>query len=174
MKRSPRKKPTVSRLKKEADKAFSVFIRQRDRECYTCLKRMFWTNLQCGHFISRAKSATRYDEFNCRAQCMSCNIWRRGNLAEFAARLIQENGLIRFNELIQKGRTTKQFTVKELQRIIERYAVITWATLLLTKNALIAERESLIPEISIVRIVERKTKSLFLFIRENAGVYAIQ
>ena len=114
------KKKTVSQLKKEADRIFSLFIRRRDDQCFTCGNR---NNLQNGHFISRTHSATRYSEVNCRAQCINCNVFRRGNYAEFAARLLENIGRESFDSLIKLGRTTHQFTVKELQDIIEKYKV---------------------------------------------------
>ena len=117
-----KKKPSVSKLKKKLDILFSIFIRQRDQECFTCQKKMHWKKIQAGHFISRSKSATRYDEMNVHGQCPNCNIWRRGNSAEYAARLIKDYGMVRFNELIKKGRQIKQFTVPELQKLIEHYA----------------------------------------------------
>ena len=122
------KKKSVSQLKKIADKAFSIFIRKRGVDfkeyntCYTCGLKRHWKELQCGHFISRAHSITRYDPANSRPQCPNCNIWRRGNYAEYAQRLIAEIGLKKFNALVEKGRQMHQFTVKELEEIINKYS----------------------------------------------------
>ena len=77
--------------------------------------------MQCGHFVSRAHSATRYNILNCQSQCLACNIWKHGNIAEFAARLIERYGKEQFDELIRLGRSTHQFTAPELQTIINLY-----------------------------------------------------
>jgi len=120
------KKKSISQLKKEVDKIFSLFIRQRGsikgyNSCFTCGLRREWKKLQCGHFISRTHSNTRYDEINCQVQCFACNVWKRGNIAEFAARLIEKYGQKEFNNLIKKGRQLKQFTEKELLELKEKF-----------------------------------------------------
>lgn len=111
-------KKTVSSLKRKADKVFSIFIRKRDGVCFTCGSRR---NLQCGHFISRSHNATRYDELNCWTQCVGCNVFKNGNMAEFSYRLLKKIGQEKFTALIKKGRQIKQFTVKELEKIIKTY-----------------------------------------------------
>jgi len=111
--------PTISKLKKKADEVFSKWIRNRDKECFTCASKL---NLQNGHFVSRSHNPLRYDEMNCNAQCVGCNVFKYGNSAEYAKRLIDKYGLAKFNELVIRGREIKQFTIHELQQIIERYA----------------------------------------------------
>lgn len=120
---------TVSSLKKKADKVFSLFIRQRGangdyNKCYTCRKIYLWKRLQCGHLVSRTHSATRYSELNCQPQCFACNIWRQGNIAEFIAHFQEDYGKEKFDELVKLGRTIKQFSEKELEAIISKYAII--------------------------------------------------
>ncbi len=63
-----------------ADKWFSVYIRLRDIisgeycRCITCGKPLQWKyEAECGHFQSRGKPMTRFDEKNCHAQCNKCN-----------------------------------------------------------------------------------------------------
>ena len=83
----------LKKLKKQADDIFSLYIRTRDNfTCYTCGKEGNKTNIDCGHFISRAKLGTRYDEINCHAQCKGCNIMRKGNLTAYALRLEKDFG----------------------------------------------------------------------------------
>lgn len=65
--------------------------------------------------------ATRFDLANLRVQGACCNIFRNGNYAEFSARLIKEIGLKKFNALIEKGRSIKQWDVKSLQEEIAKY-----------------------------------------------------
>ncbi len=104
------KTPSVSKLKKEADRVFSLYIRQKyanhegNIKCYTCPYVGTVKKLQCGHFVSRFYLDTRYDERNCRPQCITCNIWRKGRTPEFAALLKEELGEGIVDELFAKGR----------------------------------------------------------------------
>lgn len=92
------KKKTTSQLKRELDKLFSLYIRQKYAdekgyvECYTCSKKLPWGEIQNGHFVSRSHLATRYDEENCRPQCVGCNVFGGGKVALFATRLEKERG----------------------------------------------------------------------------------
>lgn len=116
------KKPTVTQLKKKLDKVFSDYIRQRDGgRCYTCGSTQEWKYQQNGHFISRGKMSTRYDEQNCHCQCVSCNVFKNGNYPEYAAKLQDQYGDGIIKELNARGRAIKQFTVKELTELIEKY-----------------------------------------------------
>lgn len=119
------KKQSVSTLKKKADKAVSLYVRQAaaDRQgyatCYTCGARKRWQELQCGHFVPRNVSRTRYDLDNLRVQDVGCNVWGRGRLHIFSGRLLAEIGGRRFKALLARARETHQFTVPELQ-VVER------------------------------------------------------
>ena len=70
-------KKTISKLKKELDKWFSLYIRLRgvddngNNQCCTCGTIDNWKKLQCGHFVSRKHLATRFHEMNCFPQCVS-------------------------------------------------------------------------------------------------------
>lgn len=64
---------------------------------------------------------TLFDEMNVNAQCYYCNVRERGNIGEYAHRLIAKHGQEAFNELLARGKQSKQFTVEELQAVIERY-----------------------------------------------------
>src|SRR3990167_3449 len=110
------RRESISSLKKKADIVFSLYIRQRDKRCFTCNSAK---NLQCGHFISRSHNATRYDPENAKAQCVGCNVFKNGNMAEYSYRLLQKLGKERFNALIKRGREIKQFKIQELQEIIK-------------------------------------------------------
>jgi len=89
-----RKRSTVV---KELDKVFSLYIRQRNAnldgfaECFTCGRSNHWKKLQCGHFMSRARYSTRWDEENCRPQCYGCNVMQQGQQYIFAQNLDKES-----------------------------------------------------------------------------------
>lgn len=73
--------------KAKADKYFSLFIRERDRDkpCITCGK--LTSKKDCGHFISRRFESTRYDEKNCGGQCLKCNRFEYGNQFAFSLKI---------------------------------------------------------------------------------------
>ena len=82
---------TISKLKKELDKIFSVFIRLREAnseglcQCFTCGKVGHYKSMQNGHFQPRRFLATRWsEEGNCEVQCQKCNIWEQGEQFKFA------------------------------------------------------------------------------------------
>lgn len=63
-----RKTKSLGKLLKQADNAFSLKIRARDKHCLfpgcESLK-----GLQCSHYIGRATKSTRFDPNNCIALC---------------------------------------------------------------------------------------------------------
>jgi hypothetical protein len=119
--RKPRP-PNVSSLIKKLDLIFSRFIRWRDKwTCFTCDKRGGPGQIQNGHFVSRKHHNVRFDEMNCHAQCVGCNVFKYGNMAEYSYRLLKKYGQKEFDDLIARGRQTKQFTIQELQSLIEYY-----------------------------------------------------
>lgn len=59
-------------------------------ECYTCLKKYQWNEMDCGHFWH---DRLDFDRRNLKPQCVRCNQHLHGNLGEYAERLIRENGL---------------------------------------------------------------------------------
>lgn len=85
-----KKLKSISKLKREADKVFSLWIRNRDSNCYTCIN---GKAEQCGHYISRSYLNLRYDEKNCHGQCVGCNVFKSGNITSYALRLINEFGV---------------------------------------------------------------------------------
>ena len=86
----PRTK-TMAQLKKELDCVFSIHIRAKyPKRCYTCGK--VGVTLQCGHFVSRQYLATRWEDDNCRPQCVGCNLFGNGQLLDFEENLKRELG----------------------------------------------------------------------------------
>lgn len=126
-KSSKKKKPTITALKKKADSLFSKHIRTKyiDKngliQCYTCPFKGPINKMQCGHLVSRFYLATRYDERNCRPQCITCNVWRNGRVPEFAAKLQEELGKGIVEELYAKARVLTTFF--NYQEIIDKYAL---------------------------------------------------
>jgi len=81
---------TISKLKKELDKWFSLYIRLRWAtkeglcQCVTCGKVGHYKKMQCGHFQSRRHHATRWNEQNCAVQCVGCNCFKQGEQFKFS------------------------------------------------------------------------------------------
>lgn len=84
--------------KQTVDRIFSEYIRRRDSDqngyirCISCGKIVHWKESDCGHYINRKHSSTRYDENNCNAQCRSCNRFDEGNIQGYRKGLIQKYG----------------------------------------------------------------------------------
>lgn len=88
---------SISKLKKELDKWFSLYIRLKYSNrgmcrCYTCHKPFHYKDLHCGHFIPRHILITRWDENNCRPQCVGCNIYGNGKFLDFEEHLVKDIG----------------------------------------------------------------------------------
>lgn len=126
MRKLPPKSISITKKKKKADAVFSIHIRKKYANaegiisCYTCDYKGPIKKMQCGHFVSRYYIATRYDERNCRPQCITCNIWRNGRTPEFATRLKKELGEGIVDELFAKAQAlTLNF---DYQAIIDKYS----------------------------------------------------
>ena len=78
-KKPKKKKLSRSRMMKEADRVFSIYIRERDRgnNCITC-NSDWQENHQNWHFASRRYLNTRWHEKNANSQCPKCNLWGSG------------------------------------------------------------------------------------------------
>jgi len=129
------KKKTLKYWKTKIDKVFHEYIRRRDADnntgycnCITCQKRIHFTESDGGHFISRGRLATRYDERNVKAQCRKCNRFDFGRQYEYSLALgeqLSEELLIKSREIcklsddewldIFNNYNTKLIEIKKLQ-----------------------------------------------------------
>ena len=129
------KKKTLKYWKTKIDKVFHEYIRRRDADnntgycnCITCHKPIHFTESDGGHFISRGRLATRYDERNVKAQCRKCNRFDFGRQYEFSLALgeqLSEELLIKSREIyklsdcewldIFNNYNTKLIEIKKLQ-----------------------------------------------------------
>lgn len=101
------KYPSQAKLKRELDRVFSLYIRAKyPKVCYTCGKCA--ETLQCGHFVSRQYLVTRWDENNCRPQCVGCNIYGHGKPLDFEERLKSELG----DETVEKMKFSRHTMLK--------------------------------------------------------------
>lgn len=118
------KKKTTSKLKHELDKWFSLYIRNKFSKngycvCYTCGAVKLIKNIQNGHYIARSYTAVRFDENNCRPQCVGCNMFGKGKPLEFEERLKKEIG----EEAVEAMKRRRNDIVKDYpyEQEIERY-----------------------------------------------------
>lgn len=77
---------------------FSMFIRLRDSgpdgyaKCVTCPRVIHWRDGDAGHWITRAKEATLFDERNVHFQCKGCNRFQGGKPLEHEQAIIRKYG----------------------------------------------------------------------------------
>ena len=121
-------KKTVSKLKKELDKWFSLYIRLRSAneygmcQCFTCgVVRHYKDGMQNGHFQSRKHMATRFHEDNCQVQCIKCNMFSQGEQFKSGINLDAKYGEGTAEELEFLGRTIHKVSRVEYEEQISYY-----------------------------------------------------
>ncbi|MBP92905.1 MAG: recombinase [Flavobacteriaceae bacterium] len=118
---------SISKIKKELDKWFSLFIRLRDAtneglcQCFTCGKVDHYKKLQCGHFMSRRHHSTRWNEVNCQVQCVKCNMFGQGEQYKFGLNLDSKWGEGTSEELQYEARQIVKITRPEYEGEISYY-----------------------------------------------------
>ena len=118
---------TISKLKKELDKWFSLYIRLRgadnngNNQCCTCGTIDNWKKLQCGHFVSRKHLATRFHEMNCFPQCVGCNIFKYGEQWKFGQFIDRNLGEGVSEELVILGYTIYKISRSDYEEKITYY-----------------------------------------------------
>lgn len=101
-----KKKKTRQDYIKELDAVFSKFIRLRDSNkqwtvvCPLCWARMPREKSQNMHFITRWNMRHRYDEKNCHAWCMRCNVILNWNYIAYTRRMQKTYWLSYVDKLI--------------------------------------------------------------------------
>ena len=120
---------SVSKVKKELDKWFSLYIRLRDVneeglcQCFTCGKVAHYKTggMQCGHFQSRRFLATRWNETNCQVQCVGCNMFKQGEQYKFCLNLDAKYGEGCSEELHYESNQIVKFSRADYQDKISYY-----------------------------------------------------
>lgn len=91
-------------------------------ECYTCGAVRHWTEVDAGHFMSRACMSTRWDpDGNVQFQCKRCNGFRSGEQYLFSIHLDQEYGEGTAERLMIESKKTRKFTHAELEQMFHHY-----------------------------------------------------
>ena len=107
---------------KELDRVFSLYIRQsKPPVCVTCGKKDEPKNLQNGHYYSRGKLPTRWEEDNCWPQCVGCNVFKSGNYTEYALFMLKTLGEARLKELHELANSAQKIPTSVIKEKIEEY-----------------------------------------------------
>ena len=123
-----KKKPTKTKtsLKNSLDKVFSQFIRLRDTpngigSCISCGKPITYSTCDCGHYVNRKHMSLRFDEYNCNAQCRSCNRFDEGNIQGYRKGLLAKIGEKKTEMLEIKKHNVSNYGLFELEFLIKDY-----------------------------------------------------
>lgn len=145
-KATPKKQkvPTITELRRKADKLFGHYVRLRDADligniewqgqCISCEKvyvvrwydedkaKWRWGKQDnLGHFVGRGNLYLRYSDENCNLQCVRCNKWLSGNNASYHKALDYKYGDGTANQLIEVASINKDYRLKraELEQVIK-------------------------------------------------------
>ena len=118
---------SISKLKKELDKWFSLFIRLRSADyvgfvrCYTSGRLYHYKDIHAGHFISRKCLATRWCEINVQPQSVADNLFGQGEQYKFSKALDAEYGEGTAESLQIKSRQIQKFSRADYEEKISYY-----------------------------------------------------
>jgi hypothetical protein len=116
-----KKKRTINELRKELWRVFSKWIKVRDKYiCFTCGNDCEG-KANSGHFFHGKSVMSWIDERNVHCQCIGCNKYKSGNLAEYSLKLLETYGGNIIYELKQLKSIKKKWEHKELEDKIEYY-----------------------------------------------------
>jgi hypothetical protein len=116
------KKKTISKLKADADKWFSYFIRIRDNNiCFICGKKMDFVDSQAGHLISRTATAIRWDERNVFCSCGGCNYRHEFRPEVMTNIFIDTFGLDEYQRLYLLSKRTEKLSRLYLENLATSY-----------------------------------------------------
>lgn len=118
--KAQQKRRSVKSLKDELWRITSRIVRYQSDTCYSCETRLADFKLRnCGHFWTQGgHGAARFHFDNLRVQCVTCNNWKSGNIAEYGWRLLQDIGQERFDELRLLAKTIHSWNRQELEYLI--------------------------------------------------------
>jgi len=87
--------------------------------CCTCGARHHYKEMDGGHYISRARVATKLDPRNVSAQCKKCNGWPDGSTGRlYSVYLDKRFGEGTADRLESKSRRVKKYTREELTELL--------------------------------------------------------
>lgn len=131
--RTPKRKASRQTLMKNADEAFSIYIRTRDSQvyegnafrCISCGRVLPIEQADCGHYVNRSHMSLRFSELNCNAQCRHCNRFQEGNIQDYRNGLIQKIGEKKVLLLESQKNITNKISNFELEILAKHYKTET-------------------------------------------------
>ena len=118
---------TISKLKKELDKWFSLYIRLRSAtdeglvQCFTSGRVYHYKNIHAGHFMSRKHLSTRWCDTNVQPQSAADNLFGQGEQYKFSIALDSKYGEGTAEELELKARTIRKVSRIDYEEKIGYY-----------------------------------------------------
>jgi hypothetical protein len=122
-----KKEKTLSKLKADVWKVFSIYVRSKDKsfqdtvQCFTCDRTDHWKTMDAGHYIPKSTGGAGlyFHEKNVHPQCTGCNRFRHGNLTVYALRLQQKYG----SEVLEELHSLRgqSWSKRELERLLIHY-----------------------------------------------------
>ena len=106
------------RLVRDLDRAFSEYIRERDRHCVTCGS---IEHLQCGHLFSRIAYSTRWHCRNAFAQCSGCNLRHEHDPGPLTLYFLRRFGQDAYERLHREYRVPAKYTETMLAEMLDEY-----------------------------------------------------
>ena len=107
-----KRKTPLPKLKKKLWKLFSELVRRKSANeygmvrCVTCGSEKDWREVHAGHYIPASVCGLNlyFNPLNVHPQCVGCNLYRRGNLSQYALFLRNEyhDGILETLEDIRK------------------------------------------------------------------------
>lgn len=122
-----KKAPTRKQIVKKLDDTFSLYIRQKTADefgmvqCVTSGEIGHWKTMHAGHFYTRGRYPTRWDETNVHVQSVRSNIFLKGDYINYTRYMIDRYGREYVDELEIKSLSGTKFTNAELLEKIEYY-----------------------------------------------------
>tara|TARA_R100001129_G_scaffold177772_1_gene152921 strand:+ start:1783 stop:2187 length:405 start_codon:yes stop_codon:yes gene_type:complete len=117
----------ISKLKKELDKWFSLYIRLRDCneygmvQCFTSGKVYHYKKIHAGHFMSRKHLSTRWCEINVQPQSPADNLFGQGQQYQFGLNLDAKYGEGTAEEMQYKSRSIYKMSRVDYEEKISYY-----------------------------------------------------
>jgi hypothetical protein len=118
---------SISKLKKELDKWFSLYIRLRDAtdegmvQCFTSGRVYHYKSIHAGHFMSRRCLSTRWCEINVQPQSAADNLFAQGEQYKFGLNLDAKYGEGTAEDLQIKSKQIQKFARVDYEDKISYY-----------------------------------------------------
>lgn len=81
--------------------------------------------MQAGHYVSRTHMSLFLDEINVNCQCVGCNMFKHGNLDEYAIALKKKYGDDILEWLHGRKQEIKKYSIPELVELTAKYKCLS-------------------------------------------------